>query len=90
MRVGDVAGDICRAPPLLGVVSLGQQAASSGGRGAGAYTRPLFGSTSAHSVEKGCNLWLFRGCIGGVRGYIGVSGGVLGFVSETAQVELRS
>jgi hypothetical protein len=35
---------------------------------AGAYTRPPFGSTQAHSVGQGCCQELIWGCLGGVRG----------------------
>ena len=35
---------------------------------AGTYTRPLFGSTYAHSVGKGCIWGLLSGCLGGVGG----------------------
>jgi len=38
--------------------------------------------------HRGCIQGLCRGCLGGVRGYQGVSG--VYFVSETAQVELKS
>ena len=35
----------------------------------GAYTRPLFGSTQAHSAGQGCIEGLFRGCLRGFSGY---------------------
>ena len=38
--------------------------------------------------DRGCVQGLLKGCLGGVRGYEGVSR--VYFVSETAQVELKS
>jgi len=38
--------------------------------------------------ERGCIQGLRRGCLGGLEGHFGVSG--MYFVSETAQVELKS
>ena len=38
--------------------------------------------------DRGCAQGLFGGCLGGVWGYYGVS--TVYFVSETAQVELKS
>ena len=57
-------------------------------RMAGAYTRPLFSSTGALLCDRGCSEGLFRGCLGGDRGYEGCLG--CSFVSETAQDELNS
>jgi len=38
--------------------------------------------------DRGCVKGLFRGCLGGVGGYLGVF--TVYFVSETTQVELKS
>jgi len=59
---------------------------------AGAYTRPLFGSTYALSVGQGVHLGGVSGVFGGCLGGIGGCEGVLRVycVSETAQIELKS
>ena len=54
----------------------------------GAYTRPLFGSTERFLWDRGCTSGLFRGCLGGVKWYLGEFR--VYFVSETAQDELKS
>jgi len=55
---------------------------------AGAYTRPLFGSTQRFVWDRGCLQGLFRGRLGGIRGFGGLF--MVYLVSETAQVELKS
>jgi hypothetical protein len=56
---------------------------------AGADARPLFGSLlSAFCGIGGYMQGLFRGCLSGVRAFLGMFRMLL--VSETAQVELRS
>jgi len=54
---------------------------------AGAYTRPLFGSSKRFLWDRGCIKECLRGVQAALRGCLGVSRAY--FVSESAQVELK-